>query len=468
MENIDLPKVVRERLIVLGARTGDRCLLALSGGQDSTALLLALLAGWNCGNTVVAAHLDHAVREGSEEDLFRVKQLCGQLGVRFVGQRLDPEDVHTLGRKTGSLEGALRKFRYDFLLSSAASFGAKWVLTGHTSDDQAETVLFRVLRGMEPMSFSGMPERRSRILRPLLGYPRSQTLSYCREKGVEPLMDLSNFDCRHTRNRLRYETIPFLERKFHPGLRDLLLRVGSLSGRLDGLMETVLAPRFQGVFDPPGTHLLKGGLDALPPLLREHVVARFLKGGVGQWPSGSLLKEAFGRIRNGKRGSMSLPGGMIMVGDEKGFSIRNGAPGKTSDVPMDPVPFPIPGVLRFDAAGITLFSEEITLKSPFSFPGGDTTLIRKSQLRSPLWVRRRVPGDRFIPLGMDGEKKLKDFLIDRKVPLPVRDFIPLVLDNDGQILWVGGVGISRNAALEGFEGEEAVLLRMERSVVSDW
>ena len=96
------------------------------------------------------------------------------------------------------------------------------------------------------------------------------------------------------------------------------------------------------------------------------------------------------------------------------------------------------------------------------FPEGETTLIARKGIREPLWVRRRHPGDRFVPLGMSGKKKLKDFFIDRKIPLPERDTIPLVLDNEGSILWVTGVEISQKAALENYEGEEGILLRLER------
>ncbi|UCG37811.1 MAG: tRNA lysidine(34) synthetase TilS, partial [bacterium] len=165
-----LPHIVRENLFALGAESDDACLVGLSGGADSTALILSTGgpgSAWK--GPVVAAHLDHGVRECSASDRMWVENLCRELAVPLITHRIGDGELPALRKKTRSLEAAMRRIRYAFLLDAARSSGAKWVLTGLTSDDQVETVLFRVLRRMDPRSLAGIPPRREIILRPMLG-----------------------------------------------------------------------------------------------------------------------------------------------------------------------------------------------------------------------------------------------------------------------------------------------------------
>lgn len=454
---------VHERLLAAGAKPGDRLLLGLSGGQDSTALLLALRDGWGLPGRIAAAHLDHGIREGSGEEAGKVAQLCSSLGVPLLTGRLDPREVRTLARQRGSLEAALRELRYTFLRSSSEAFGAKWVLTGHTLDDQVETVLFRVLRGMNPMSFSGIPETRPPYLRPLLGFQRAQTLSFCLESGVEPLVDPSNLEVRFARNRIRSVTVPFLKNTFHRDLEGLVLRMGSAAGGLAAAVGGILRSGFPEVFDALTGDLSADGLRSMPIPLREALIADFLRERTGRWPSASLLREVTRRLSRARPGGpMSLPGGLVLFTAEGKVSIREPKRREENDVPVVPVPLPVPGTVRFEASGITLTSAVFALGADMCFPAGDTALLRKNGLQPPLRVRRRQAGDRFTPLGSSRSKKLKEFFIDRKVPRLERDRIPLVLDSRGEILWVAGVELSGKAALQGYEGEEAVLIRISR------
>lgn len=460
MESPDLSKIVRERLLALGVDPGDRCLVALSGGQDSTALLAAMLCCWDGGMYTAAAHVDHAVRSGSSEDLKKVENLCEQLGVELMSCRLDPEEISRAVRRTGSLEAALRKFRYEFLHLSARSWGAKWLLTGHTADDQVETVLFRILRKMNVMALSGIPEKRSGIVRPLLGVSRDMTLRYCLEQGIEPLLDSSNRDQRFARNRIRHYTIPALEATFHPGLKRLLLHMSSVVSRLN----TVENATFRG-FAGSGLDTEKGiisieHVSALHRAVKEQLIGRFMHTMTGRWPSRYLVEAAVKQLISPTSGRLSLPGGLVMDSDGQNVYIKKPEAKSTHTLPDTAVCLPVPG--RVGIGGVTLTTENKILQEPFSFPAGNSVLIRKNQLQTPLWVRRRLSGDRFNPLGMDETKKLKEFFIDRKIPRSERDHIPLVLDNNGEILWVAGVEISQKVALKGHTGEKAVLVRMER------
>jgi tRNA(Ile)-lysidine synthase len=367
-----------------------------------------------------------------------------------------------VARKTGSLEAALRKFRYEFLQSSVESFGARWLLTGHTANDQVETVLFRVLRKMNVMALSGIPEKRSGILRPLLGLSRDLTLRYCLEHGIEPLQDTSNLDHRFTRNRIRHITIPALESMFHPGLKTIILQMSSLVSRMIAAEDDLLGELGQTGLDTGKGIISIRHVNVLPPATRETLIGRFMHTMTGRWPSRSLIKEAIGRLNGQSTGRIFLPGGMAMDSDGQNVTIKQLEAESSYTLPEKAVCLPVPGKVYLSADGITLTSEEKALKAPLDFPAGDTALIRRTRLRMPLWVRKRLPGDRFNPLGMLETKKLKEFFIDRKIPRSARDSVPLVLDNDGEILWVAGVEISQKAALAGYVGEDAVLLKIER------
>jgi tRNA(Ile)-lysidine synthase len=320
-----------------------------------------------------------------------------------------------------------------------------------------------VVRRMDPMSFSGIPDRRSCIIRPLLGVGREATYRYCMEKGIVPLLDPSNHDCRFARNRIRYHTIPALKSTFHPELDEHVLRLSSLVKGMERAEKAVLQEAgFQVIEDGNGSYYLLQS-HVFPGVLTDSAIGRYLHMVTGRRPSRSLLREAVEHLHGRKRGRMSLPGGKVMDSDGERTYIYNRDQDEQLFMPEDAVRLTVPGRVRFERAGVIITAEYGALKELKRFPAGDTVLIGRKGLKEPLWVRRRHPGDRFVPLGTDGSKKLKDFFIDRKIPRRKRDAVPLVLDSGGEILWVAGVEISRKAALKGFEGEEAVVLRMEKS-----
>ena len=176
-----------------------RILVALSGGADSTALLLSLQA---CGCELAAAHLNHCLR-GSESDRDEdfVRALCARLGVPLTVERADVR-AHAAAQGCG-IEEAARSLRYAFLERAADAVGADWIATAHTADDNLETVLFHLTRGTGTRGMAGIPPRRGRIIRPLLGATRTEIEAYLAGKGEPYVTDSSNLTDAHTRNRIR-------------------------------------------------------------------------------------------------------------------------------------------------------------------------------------------------------------------------------------------------------------------------
>lgn len=205
---------------------GAHVLAAVSGGSDSTALLLALHGS---GVRVTAAHYDHALRPGSEADARHVAELCGSLGVPLIAER------RTQAPARGSRQAAARRLRYEFLDRVRGRAGAELVALGHTADDVVEGVVLHLLRGCGLAGMRGMPARRGYWVRPLLGAWRADLRAALRASGIGWLEDPSNQDARYARSRVRHELLPRLERD-RPGLtlrlRAAAARAAELHGRL--------------------------------------------------------------------------------------------------------------------------------------------------------------------------------------------------------------------------------------------
>jgi tRNA(Ile)-lysidine synthase len=229
---------------------GERVLVAVSGGADSTALLLALEELRGAGLLSVdatAAHLDHGLRgEAGAEDARWVEALARSRGFDCVKGRAD---VSERARAAGdNLEQAARRARYEFLAETARECGARAVLVAHTLDDQAETILLRLLRGSGADGLGGMADERAleaggavTLRRPLLGWARrAQTAAYCRERGVEPRADAMNEDESFARVRVRLRLLPLLA-TFNPRAVEALARAASLLREDSAALESLAA-----------------------------------------------------------------------------------------------------------------------------------------------------------------------------------------------------------------------------------
>ncbi|MBL8795339.1 MAG: tRNA lysidine(34) synthetase TilS, partial [Planctomycetia bacterium] len=239
-----LPAQVRRRLDELGAQTGG-IVVAVSGGPDSVALLRALLAVAAPESPLVIAHLNHRLRgDESDGDAEFVHQLhAALLPLRpDLGLRCDTIDVAAIARERGdNLESTARQTRYDWLTEVAVAAGCRFVATGHTADDQAETILHRLLRGTGLTGLRGIAARRPlangiELLRPLLGVGRAEVLAYLDELQQPYRQDSSNQCLDLTRNRIRHELLPLLVRDYNPAIAQLLNQLAAQAEEAAGIV----------------------------------------------------------------------------------------------------------------------------------------------------------------------------------------------------------------------------------------
>jgi tRNA(Ile)-lysidine synthase len=218
-------------------------LLAVSGGADSVALLRAMAALKTGGHgRLCIAHFNHKLRAEAKHDEQFVVELCKQLGISC---ETGSGDVAQLAASASEgIEETARRVRYDFLQKTADRLGARFVVTAHTADDQAETILHRIVRGTGIAGLAGMSRSRlfgsATLLRPLLSVRRRELEEYLGDLGQPFRNDPSNADRRFTRNRIRHELLPLLFEQFNSGVTDSLLRLGCLASEAQEVIDALV------------------------------------------------------------------------------------------------------------------------------------------------------------------------------------------------------------------------------------
>jgi len=426
---------------------GTGVLAAVSGGADSTCLLdLFRRLREESPFDLAVAHLNHSLR-GSESDRDEefVRSLTGRLGLPFHVRRLSPGSLE--GSKDG-LEAAARRVRRAFLEETARETGAKRVALGHTRDDQAETFLLRLIRGSGTRGLAGIyPVVDGLFIRPLLGAGRSDVEAYLKERSIPWLLDSSNADPGRTRNRIRSLLLPLLRGEFNPEIVPALSRTTEILREEEAYLDEVTCHLARRLLrrEPSGVALSIPAVRVLHPALRRRLLRRALEEAGGRGPAAPAGFEAVVALeelaREGRHGAaVSLGGGLearVLYSD---LSLLD----TLSDLPLEgEVPLPVPGEAALPGLGLRLKAREVEASSigdPRTGSAADRALLDADALPGPLLVRSRRSGDTFRPLGSAGEAKLKSYLIDRKVPRPARERVPLVVSGS-RIAWVVGFQI---------------------------
>jgi tRNA(Ile)-lysidine synthase len=444
-------------------RPGDALLAAVSGGPDSIALLHALLrVRDSLGVRVELAHLDHGTRgEESRGDAAFVADLARTEALTLHHRRIDVPALAAEGG--GSLETVARRERYTFLEEARLMAGARWILTGHTADDQVETFLMNLLRGAGPRGMGGMlPVGPGPLCRPLLGSSRAEILEYLSGRQVAYREDSSNQDLAPTRNRIRHRLVPLLEEEFGPGAGRTLARASRLMNDLDAFLVEEANRRLEALVrpdpgDPPGTLRLEvEGLLAEPRAMQQLVLRTALESLAGGLEAVHLahVEACLDLVqRPDGTGEAHLPHGLSARREYETLALaaREQVGLEAGPAPSPPLDLEQPGSV--DWGGIRLSWTRVPNRDADLLPPGkpaQSVVFDGGGPVPPVYLRSVQQGDRLEPAGMDGSQKLSDLLINQKVPRRLRTWIPLLCDNGGpgsgeRILWVVGQRHSRHA-----------------------
>ncbi len=455
-------------------------LAAVSGGADSLYLLHAL---HQMGQPAAAAHLDHALRPDSPDDAAAVRAQARRLGIEFVEQRVDVAALAQAEKL--SIEEAARVARYAFLFETAARLGAGAVATGHTANDQAETVLMHLLRGAGPSGLRGMRPRSLPnpwsagipLVRPLLSTWRTDIDAFLLENDLQPQQDSTNRDRRFYRNRLRLETLPYLE-ELAPGAAQRLVQMAELLGAEDDLLNQLTDAAWttcEPLSGPDWVTLDAGRLLEQPAALQRRVLRRAiaaLRPGLRDIDAAAIEAGRaflFTPTRSGRRDLISnlhlrMEGPRLVIsGRPIGQDTpTNGWPQISAAAPLSvPGEMHLPGGWRITAQRLPAAAEHMRLAS--ANPNPWRAYLDASALNGPLVVQPHQPGDRFAPLGLGGHtQKLSDTLINHKIPRAARSAWPVLFAGQ-QVVWVMGVALSEFVRL-GPESLEVIVVEIDREM----
>jgi tRNA(Ile)-lysidine synthase len=442
---------IREKGLV---SSGEKVAVAVSGGADSVCLLY-ILAGLKqeLGIDMHIAHLNHELRGGeSAADAKYVVGLAKRLGIPATVESRDVKVYRKQHRL--SLEEAAREVRYDFLSAVAKEAGALKVAVGHTGGDHIETLLMHLvrgsgingLRGLAPATNLKVSGGSLTVIRPLLCLSRQETIAYCRARGLKPRLDASNLSTEPLRNKVRHELVPELK-KYNPQISQALMRLSRtaasdldfIDAEAGRIMNSVLKVSKNSVA------IEKESFLALHPAIKRRLLRLAIESLLGSLKDieAGHIEDIIEALDKPAGKVIGLPFGLCFTIEYNRYVL---APESLSLCPLPAL------------AGET----ELKLPGKTFFPGWEVKAVLISQseykmqpsdandfsacfdfasIGRKLNVRRRLPGDRFQPLGMARSKKLNIFMIDARVPRKWRPRVPVVCSGD-DILWVVGYRIN--------------------------
>ncbi len=444
-------------------RANDTVLLGVSGGPDSVALL-SLIFDANRVNPacsdIFVAHLNHLVRgKESEEDAQFVSDLAKKFKLSVITERRDIKEIAR--ERKMSLEEAAREERYKFFESAAKRVGANVIAVGHNADDNAETILHRIIRGTGIVGLGGMRPKRKltpfssiNLVRPLLFTWRRDIIAYLKEKDLSYRVDSTNFETDQFRNRIRAELIPLLEKDYNVGVKRSLIKLGEtatqnydfLEAQAKDLFEEVLEGKTDEILSEIvlDIHKLKEAPQILQQIIIKEAVVRLniplKKLSYKNYKNIlSILNYQKTPVNNVVKGylNIKIENGKLHLSKEKYYAEENPTLKETV--------IKIPGETKLVEMKHMVKTEIREIENGFleEFKRSKTKYdeaVDFNKISDPLMIRTRRPGDRFWPLGSPGTQKVKDFFINNKIPVLERDTVPIVTMND-QPIWIVGFRI---------------------------
>ena len=425
-------------------RPGEKIVVGVSGGPDSMALLYLLYdLRDDLGCALHVAHLDHKLRGAeSKADAAFVEEHARKLVLPVTLEALNVRNMILPGE---SLESGARRIRYEFYEKVMTNVEADKVAQGHNADDQAETVMMRLLRGSGAQGLGGIPPvRDNKFIRPLIEVNRNEIDEYLGQLQIKPRQDSSNLSTIYERNRIRLELIPMLEREYRPNIKQILQQTGDILRAEDDLLIDLARESMDNCVQFPD---VRTAIIRISDFRGYHLALqrRILRLAIEKL-TGDLSGFDYDHIRDVLNLALSGPTGNVVnlpqcISAEKVYDeliLRPGRP-ETRVEPFD-YSVRIPGETKIPELGLsvrTMGPERVHTGKLQPGKDGLREIFDYDKIRGELHLRNRRPGDRFQPLGMSGMKKLKDFFIDEKIPRGLRERIPILTDA-ANILWVVG------------------------------
>jgi tRNA(Ile)-lysidine synthase len=446
-----LEKKLRAALRRLGVGAQDSIIAAVSGGADSVALLDALARFQRSeggGGSIIVAHLNHQLRgEESDEDEAFVRDLADRLNLSVFTERIAVAE--RAKEEKQNLEAVARRLRYEFLLRVAEAGGAKIVFTAHTLDDQAETILMRLIRGSGAEGLRGVHQVVAlsddvKLIRPMLGIKRAEVIAHCERYELAFRSDSSNFLADFTRNRVRLELLPMLE-TFNPRVKESLARASESGAMDEDYLRSAASEYLAGSRGESGLNVRV--LREAPDAIRRRVLRLWLRDERGDLRRVSASHiEAVERLIDGPSGRrVELPEG----GVAREFDCLRFIHTRAIEKPPETMEIKENEPRNFGGFTFMLKRRMTPASLHLNNDGGRkrfAAALRECEELDGLRLRTRFPGAAYTPANARRAVKLKALMIRRKIPLTQRNRYPILVTADDRIVWAPGLPVAREFA----------------------
>ncbi|MGE5380803.1 MAG: tRNA lysidine(34) synthetase TilS [Methylocystaceae bacterium] len=413
---------------------GEKVLLAVSGGSDSTALLAVISAlAPELGITIGVVHLDHSLRPSSWQEAELVEEHCHRFEVPLYTRTTDVRS-YCRERRVG-LEAGAREVRHQWIKEAAILFGAGHIATAHHRDDQAETVLLHLLRGTGLKGLGGMEPAGKDYIRPLLSCGKEELVNYLKHRGISFLEDESNLDVTYLRNRVRHQLLPLLEADYNPAIRERLFMLGELARQDYEFISTAavkVSNRAVRKVDAECWGIDIAVWEKEPAAIRSQIIMQILAQVRGTEDFTKHDIEAIINLaKSPGSAKMVKLSGQVTVTREYGFLYLRSHK-KPSGLKSFSYQLTIPG-------RTVITERKMIITAGYQLPSaaadGQAIALNASVCPVYLVVRSRCRGDRISLPG--GTKKISDWMVDHKIPFRERAS-QMLLANGQEIVWIEG------------------------------
>lgn len=432
---------IRLNLEKLDLREKEKLLLAVSGGPDSMAMLFAMKnLSETMGFKLFIAHVNHGVRgELALRDQMFVEKIAKEINIPFYTKNVD---MVAYGKELGiSSEDAGRLLRYGFFREVLSSLGGGYICVAHNKNDQAETVLLRILRGTGVEGLKAMELISGEIIRPLINVERTEIEDYIRDNKIETMLDHTNLQAIYSRNKVRLELIPYIQENFNPKIIDSLCRLSEIASWEMEIINKVVEKKFNLLVKNissnsiifKGDEFLSEDDSIKRKLIRRgiyHILGHL--NGIQEVNVGTVL-DLFNNGITGK--AIHLPNNLMARISYNDYVIKT-----RKEEAKDPNIYKLHmGINRIEKLNMIVEISNVGEKD-INFSDKSIKYFNKDMIHGDISIRFRADGDRFVPFGGRGTKKIKDYFIDKKIPKDKRDMTPIIVDEE-KILWIVGLSI---------------------------
>jgi len=443
-----------------------KLLLAVSGGPDSLAMLdLFYKFRKDFELDIAAAHLDHMFREESAAEADFVENFSKKKGIKLFRRQVDLPEI--VNRNNLSAEAAAREVRFDFFKEIIAGYNYDLLALAHHRDDQAETVLLNLFRGSGLQGLSGIRPTAEfngiKVIHPMLKFSKKEILEYCEENDLKPRFDSSNQKNIYSRNIIRNKIFPVVEKKINNKAKEVIARTSNLLAAENEFLEKLTFQKYKKILKNKSDNEIVIDLNKfenIDQVLQRRIFRQIYKQ-LNENLDGLYLEHIFeiekllsnhktGRgvdIASGIRVVISYSDLVFLKKDKLLLELTNKIEIKSGKI------------IEIDKK--RSLTAEIIEKKDFSFSENpQQAAFDYDKLNLPLFIRNRKIGDKFRPLGMSGKKKVKDILIDKKVPKYERDQLLLIVDSEDNIIWLAPYKIADNYKISQ-ETDKVLILRLK-------